>query len=307
MPSSTLSRLLPILLPALLVACPLGSDKDSSDEDEVSATERICSRWNVDRADLSEGAWSGSVASCDPGDMDASGRENALRVTNLYRWLCDLPPVDHDPVRDAANQACALMMHANGTLSHYPDASWACYSAEGASSAGQSNIATTPAVNAVDLYMVDPGNPNTLGHRRWILSNSLGPIGFGSTSGYSCMHVLYGSGTASASWTAWPPPGVVPFEALTPPTTWGYSLDSTGWSVQSDEIDLSKAEALVSSAGADLPVRTTALDANYGSRWAISFIPQGWQAEAGRSYHIEIQGVTPPITYDVNVVDCSGA
>ncbi|HET6584548.1 MAG TPA: CAP domain-containing protein, partial [Nannocystaceae bacterium] len=170
------------------------SADDASSGDSGSAADEMCMRWNADRSDLDEGTWSGSVASCTPGDITASARENALRVTNLYRWLADLPPIETDPARDQLAQACALMMDANDQLSHDPPGSWTCYSDDGADAAGSSNIASTAAVYAVDLYMVDPGNPTTLGHRRWILSNSIGPTGIGSTSDYSCMWTLGGSG-----------------------------------------------------------------------------------------------------------------
>ena len=44
--------------------------------------------------------------------------------------------------------------------------------------------------------MVDSGNATTIGHRRWILSNSLGPIGIGGTDRASCMWTLSGTGRA---------------------------------------------------------------------------------------------------------------
>ncbi|MCK9462984.1 MAG: CAP domain-containing protein [Proteobacteria bacterium] len=261
----------------------------------------MCERWNADRADLSEGAWSGSLDTCDAGDITESARESALRLVNLYRWLCGLPAVTDDATKNAGAQECALMMHANGTLNHYPPTSWTCYSDAGASTAGQSNIATAAAVGAVDLYMVDPGNPTTIGHRRWILSNSLGPIGIGSTSGYSCMHVLYGSGSAGASWTAWPPSGQVPIAAFTP--SWS-SVDDTGWTVQSDSISLSSADVTVTLGGDDKPVTVTHLLEGYGSSSAISFIPSGWSTAAGNTYHVTLSGVSSPIEYDVEVIDC---
>ena len=62
----------------------------------------VCARWKADRADLSEGTWTGDVASCTPGDIGATARANALRLVNLYRWLAALPAVVTDPTRDAA-------------------------------------------------------------------------------------------------------------------------------------------------------------------------------------------------------------
>ncbi|MEX1368718.1 MAG: CAP domain-containing protein [Nannocystaceae bacterium] len=281
------------------------TDGDSTGEPgpHPGEVELMCNRWTSDRADLDEGTWSGSVASCDPGDISASGRANALRLLNLQRFMVGLPEVSTDPGRDASAQACALMMHANGSLSHNPPMGWTCYSPDGAGAAGSSNISTGPGVLSVDLYMVDPGNPTTLGHRRWILSNSLGPVGLGSTSSYSCMWVIGGGGGGSNAWTAWPAPGPFPIEAVDP---LGFSsLDETGWSIQSDGIDLSGAQVTITTgAGEPRPVSVTVLAGGYGSSTAISMIPQGWSTEVGTTYHVQVDGVGMPIEYDVHVVDC---
>ncbi len=309
---------------ALLVAC--GDDDIKSSDDDGSGAgasggsdaggagaggdsgsgggdSGVCARWRADRMDLDEGSWSGDLMACQAGDIAADSRDNALRLTNLYRWLADLPPVVTDATRDQKAQACALIMHANEQLSHNVDSSWTCFSDDGSEAAGKSNIATTPGVRGVDLYMVDPGNDTTLGHRRWILSNSLGPIGLGSTSDYSCMWTLGGSNDAGREWIAFPPPGDVPLELMNP-FTWT-SVDETGWSVQSDDIDLSNAAVSVTDDGTDMPVTVTVLQNGYGSTHAISFIPQGWTSEAGHTYRVSVTGITPTIEYDVSIADCS--
>jgi hypothetical protein len=278
------------------------ADGDSDADADGDADAQVCERWNDDRADLSEGTWSGNVGTCDAGDVTGGGRANALKLVNLYRWLAGLPPVVNDAGRDAMGQECALMMHANGQLSHSPPSSWTCYTADGASAAGNSNIASTAGVAGVDLYMVDPGNPTTIGHRRWILSNSLGPVGLGTTDSYSCMWVLGGSGSAGAQWTAWPSPGVFPVEAIAP--TWWSSVDETGWTVQSDSISLSGAQVTVTADSQDKPVQVFGLSSGYGSSSAIRFTPQGWATQAGTTYHVEVTGISTPISYDVEVVSC---
>lgn len=279
-------------------------DTGGTDTGPDPAVEAMCDRWLSDRADMSEGSWSGSVAACDPGDVSADGRANALRVLNLYRWMVGLPAVVTDPGRDAMAQACALMMHANGSLSHDPPMGWTCWSPDGDTAAGSSNISTGPGVMSVDLYMTDPGNATTLGHRRWILSNSTGPVGLGSTSEYSCMWVLGGAGGGNNAWTAWPPPGPFPFEAVAP-LGWT-SLDQTGWSLQSDGIDLSGAQVAITVGGEPRPVSVTVLAGGYGSTHAISMVPSGWTVQPDTTYHVRVDGVAGgPIEYDVQVVSCS--
>ena len=195
------------------------------------------------------------------------------------------------------------MMQANNTLSHTPPMNWTCWNADGAQGAGNSNIAGTAAVTAVDLYMVDYGNETTIGHRRWILSNSLGPTGIGSASSYSCMWTLGGNGNAGKSWTAWPSPGTFPYEAINP-LWWGTGLNEAGWTVQSDSIDLGGAQATITAEGQNKPVNLIHLAGGYGSTQAINMIPQGWSAQAGVSYHVEISGINPTISYDVDIVNC---
>jgi hypothetical protein len=262
----------------------------------------VCARWNGDRTNLSEGTWSGSVEGCMPGDISADGRANALRLYNLYRWLADLPAVTTEASRDRQAQACALMMRANGMLSHMPPNTWTCWTQEGADGASSSNISSGPGVSSADGYMIDPGNPTTIGHRRWILSNSLGPIGIGSTAtGASCMQNLRGTGRAGKPWMAWPSPGIIPLQAIVARRG---SLDSTGWTVQSDNINLAAATVTVTSGGMARPVVVTQLMGGYGSRYAIRFNPQGWTTAVG-TYSVSVSGVTPAISYEVNVVDCA--
>ncbi|HEY4156945.1 MAG TPA: CAP domain-containing protein, partial [Polyangiaceae bacterium] len=236
------------------------------------------------------------------GDLSANARANALRVVNLYRFLAALPEVTTDPTLDASDQQCALMMLANNTLSHTPPTTWTCFTQAGADAAGSSNISSGPAVGSVDSYMIDDGNPTTLGHRRWVLSNSLGPIGIGGTNKASCMHTLNGTGKAGKAWMAWPSAGTIPLQALNGARN--QSVDITGWSIQSEKIDLSAAQVTVMMDGAAQPVTVTQLLANYGTKYAIDFIPQGWKTQAGKTYSVSVSGVTPAIAYDVQIVDC---
>ena len=266
-----------------------------------SAAAAVCTRWQSDRADMAEGTWSGDVAACNAGDVSADGRANAVKLVNLFRYLAGLPPVTNDPARDAKNQACALMMHANGMLSHTPPTSWTCYSGEGAEAAGSSNIASGPGVMAVDMYMSDFGNEGTMGHRRWILSDTLGPIGIGSTSGASCMWVIGGAGATMSPWIAWPPAGIVPSGAL------GVSFvptDQSGWTLQSSMIDLTNAQVEITDGGDPRQVDVQVLGQGYGSTWAIRMVPNGWTSQPGHTYKVHVTGAASPIDYEVDVIDC---
>lgn len=272
-------------------------------DDSDRSPEAVCARWNADRQDLSEGTWSGSVQDCDPGDISADGRANALRQYNLYRWLADLPAVETSPDRDRIAQACALLMQANNSLSHDPPMSWTCWTQDAYDGASSSNISTGPGVRSADGYMIDSGNATTIGHRRWILSNSLGPIGLGSTgNGASCMQNLTGTSDAGKDWMAWPPPGAFPLQAYG--TGGRNSLSDTGWTIQSDRINLSNAQVSVTSGGEDRPMSVTQLQGGYGSRYAFRFNPEGWDVEAGATYSVSVSGIDTPISYEFQIVDC---
>ena len=285
---------------SLALAAGCGATEGASGGQDAGTADR-CERWNTDRAEIADGTWSGSVAACDPGDMDPAWREQVLRQINLYRWLAGQAEVTNEPGFAQRAQACSLMMHANQQLSHTPPASWECWSQAGADGAGSSNIANAPGVSAIDLFMVDPGNPTTIGHRRWILSPRIGRVGVGSTSEFSCLHVFDDTGTGDAAFVAWPPPGRFPIQAATGFDT---SIDQTGWTVQSDDVDLDGATVTVTADGSDLPVALTLLKGGYGSAHAVSLVPQGWAIEAGVTYHVEFAGVSTPIAYDVEPVDC---
>lgn len=289
-----------------LAGCIGSADTDTAptgDGTDTDAIHAVCTRWNADRAALTEGTWSGSAATCDPGTLSSDARESALRLVNLYRFVGGLPPVTEGENLEAGVQACSLMMQANGSLSHSPPSSWSCYSSEGAATAGVSNIASGPAVMAIDMYMADFGNETTMGHRRWLLSNSLGPIGIGGTSGFSCLQVIGGSGAADKAWQAWPPDGPMPIQAMSNSFV---PVDQAGWTVQSDAYDLSAASVAVTrDDGQDMPVTTSVLAQGYGSASALRFVPNGWTSEAGHTYHVVVSGSTTSIAWDSQMVDCS--
>jgi Cysteine-rich secretory protein family len=267
-------------------------DRPSSDR----AVE-VCRRWTCDRQDRADGAWNGNVMACNAGDMTTAGRSNALRLINLFRFLGDLPEVQTRADLDTKAQACALMMDANNALDHSPPTNWACYTQAGAEAAGKSNICSTGAASCMDLYMNDRGNDTTYGHRRWFLSNSLGPIGIGGTPSGSCHLVIGGSGQAKKSYLAFPSAGPQPLGAA-------QLADSTGWSIQSDSINLDNALVTVQSDNQSLPVNVAKLGQGYGSTWAIKIV-HSWKVAAGKSYTVNVTGVATPISYVVQVLDCS--
>jgi hypothetical protein len=197
------------------------------------------------------------------------------------------------------------MMDANNALSHTPPTNWNCYTDGGSEAAGKSNISTGRAVRSIDLYMSDFGNDTTIGHRRWFLSNSLGPVGIGGTPGGSCHWVIGGSGNAARNWMAYPPPGPVPLQAIAIPGL--PSVDSTGWTVQTyaAAYNLAGATVQVLDNGVAAPVTVTQLGNGYGSTYALRFNPQGWTSTAGHTYDVTVTLANATvITYQVQPILC---
>ena len=118
------------------------------------------------------------------------------------------------------------------------------------------------------------------------------------------MWVLDGSGTATRPFVAWPSPGPFPLAAFSVSPFGTTTVNDTGWTIQSDSIDLSGAQVTVTRAGAELPVTVTQLLGNRGSTYALRFNPEGWLPEAGSSYQVDVAGVNSPISYSVDVVSC---
>jgi len=258
----------------------------------------VCRRWTADRVDRSEGTWTGNADACMAGDVTEPGRTNALKILNLYRFLAEMPEVTTEATRNANAQECALMQSVNGGLSHTPPMTWKCYTAGGAEASGKSNISGGKGVSSIDLYMTDRGQAQ-MGHRRWCLANSLGPVGLGSATA-SCFWNLDGTGKAGKAFIPWPPSGPVPFDVFKV-----NSLDTAGWTIQSDTINLDAATVTVSDAGQDRPVAVAILPTGYGSRYAIKITPTGWTAQAGHSYAVSVAGTTMPIAYTVDAIDCA--
>lgn len=134
------------------------------------------------------------VANCKAGTLGANVRAEALAVINTIRALHKLPAVTYSDADQAEAMESALMMAANGQLSHTPPTSWKCYSASGAAGAGSSNLygavpspflSLTPTDTIFAGWMTEVRNivADNVGHRRWILSPFLTSIAYGRVAG----------------------------------------------------------------------------------------------------------------------------
>lgn len=255
--------------------------------------------------------WTGDVDTCTAGDTSAAYKDATLLRINYFRAMTGLPgDVVFDTAWNADCREAALMMIAEGSLSHSPPPSWACYSAAGASAAGKSNLALgRHGPGAIDLYILDSGSNNTaVGHRRWILYPPQETMGCGSTTasngwylGSNALRVIGGSGArpATPEWVAWPPSGYVP-----------YSLVYPRWSFSYPRADFSNATISMTHEGQ--PVAATKLPVSNGYAdntvvWEPQGIPSSRPSE-DEVYSVTVSNVlidSQPrqFTYNVILID----
>lgn len=195
---------------------------------------QFCTRWRADSRVQIEDGWDGNPDpdGCDPGTLDPRAIEDALVRTNLYRWMCGLAPVVEDPVLSAKAQAGAVLLRDLGYLTHQPEPGPACYTTDGDTACGSSNIsAGYPTLAAsVDAYLADFGI-SSLGHRRWLLHPPLQRTGFGFVEGAGSYGVQWIIGTGSTqipAFVAWPSASWFPGDALV--GRWSFSVRSADFS-----------------------------------------------------------------------------
>lgn len=191
--------------------------------------------------------WTGATAGCNAGDVNATVRENVIKRVNYYRRLVGLP--DKVTLNTAQSQKCqeaALYMIANHTITHYPSAGGACYTAGAADAAGHGNLAISygsgelaanHSVNAVSGYIEDPGANNlAVGHRAWILFPQLTAMGTGSAfngpdQNWAANCLMWGdniSGPAvNIDFVAYPPANYIPSSLVFP--RWSFSIQGANF------------------------------------------------------------------------------
>lgn len=263
--------------------------------------------------------WNGSVAGCQPGATSQVWRDAVAQRVNFFRAMSGIPSsITFLDENNRKAQQAALMMSANGALSHTPPASWNCYSAEGAEAAGKSNLSLGNAgAAAVFSQMRDNGANNTFaGHRRWILYPQTRLMGAGDIPGENgkqasnSLWVFDGNYGATRpavrdDFVAWPPKGYVPFQLIFP--RWSFSYPGA---------DFSAATVNVSKAGSSVAVGLEQPNNGYGENTLV-FNPENRNTTAETSLprpaqdtaysvtigNVLVGGVVRSFSYTVNVFD----
>ena len=208
--------------PGQFVAVTLDKDDkffDTWDRDAIRAS--AFTEFNRKEPDH---GWTGDIDNCVAGTTSQPYRDSIFQRVNWYRQMAGLNPVVENLEFSDFAQHAALIMAAEGGLSHFPGGDWACYTQSGYVGASHSNLYLGRAgISSIDGYIRDPGVNNLrVGHRRDILSPDVGEFGTGDIPpGRS--NGLYTTRWSRASeireergFVAWPPPGYVP-----PAVNWG--------------------------------------------------------------------------------------
>ena len=260
--------------------------------------------------------WTGSRASCSAGTTSQAFRDAVLLRINYFRAMAGVPDhVTFSSTYTAKAQQAALMMSVNGQLSHSPPSTWTCYSADGATAAGSSNLALgNYGWGAINAYMKDSGSNNTAaGHRRWILYPQTQDMGSGDVppDGGRASNVLWvfdshmweARPPARDTFVAWPPPGYVPYQVVYP--RWSFSYPAA---------DFSQASVTMTQGQQGVPVSLEAVADGYGENTLV-WIPNGMSNSASwpkpssdTAYRVTVSNVIVSgsrraFTYDVTVID----
>jgi hypothetical protein len=187
--------------------------------------------------------WAGTVTPCNDGATATAYQNATFERVNVFRTLAGLPGniTAFASPQQPDDQAAALMMVANQTLSHAPPSNWICYTQAGYDGASRSNLTLGGGFNyngptAIEGYMDDSGNGNSfVGHRRWILYPAQAHMATGDVdataenAGYSANALWvvgpFGTRAATPNGTPWPPNGYVPWQLLPPSSNrWSFSF-----------------------------------------------------------------------------------
>lgn len=210
---------------------------DLDDTARASAKKLYVDYYLASANDVSDIAWTGDEPSCSAGTVPQTTKDKILMRLAYFRKAVGLNnAIAESQTKSEKAQQAALMMHANGTLDHFPPNSWKCFTEDGKQAAANSLLTSINNANAIDSYIRDHGAENgPVGHRRWLLWPRLQEMGIGNTSNYNALWVLGNSGTTPADapeFIAWPPEGFVPKQVVYP--RWSFSIrdaDFTGTTV----------------------------------------------------------------------------
>ncbi|SHI55886.1 CAP domain-containing protein [Pseudozobellia thermophila] len=311
------STVLRLALPAifLMSACSK-DDKPTSETEELSTTIDTSEReaalalyedyYMASSTSASDVLWTGDEPSCTLGSVPQNTKDRILGRLHYFRKAVGLNNVvAENSAKSEKAQAAALMMHANGSLEHYPPDTWKCFSEAGKEAAANSLLTSAAGSAAIDSYIRDQGAENgPVGHRRWLLWPRLQEIGIGNTDHYNALWVIGDAGTPPADapeFIAWPPEGFVPKQVVYP--RWSFSIANA-------DFEDTKVSMRYSN-GSTIAVETEELSKAYADNtivWQPDFEPSGITKDTSLIVSIQSVGINGEATdfeYEVILFDAT--
>lgn len=297
-----------VLLAALCASLLLAASTSAAGRDDALAD------YNAAQADAAVPAgWTGSTDTCTVGAESQASLDATLDTLNIVRGFAGAGPVTFSAEKNHRALAAAMMMLAQGDLSHDPPSSWKCWTAEGHDGASTSNLYLGASGAESMVGFVNDAGVESLGHRRWVLDPEAMEMGSGSTGGSNALVVVGsgGDGSRAASLpadnlVAWPAPGWFP-------STWIFEDWSVaiGNGLTQGSVSLADAQVSVTVDGENAAVSDVRdLGASFGTgatlRWRVAL-----PANALRGDHdvkVDVAGVTLngaplPVSYTVKAFD----
>eukprot|EP00051_Salpingoeca_urceolata_P015716 m.205147 g.205147 ORF g.205147 m.205147 type:complete len:646 (-) comp18481_c1_seq3:898-2835(-) len=287
--------------------------------------------WNLYLSSVNNNVgFTGNVADCTAGTIDAQFRQATVLRLNLFRLMLGLQPVSEnaDTAQHNACQESSVMMARNKQLSHYPPPNWDCFTYPGANASAASNLilgatSAPPGTRdsfvgpkSIDDFFDDQGANNAaVGHRRWFIYPGLRTVSVGAAiwqdAGlyYEASAIWVGQGNFEApsssmrKWVAWPQ-GYFPASLLPASRRWSFTFrDADFTNAQVTVTDTSASTQLsvvIEHRGlpGGLPESTLV--------WLLTINPDVTSSDA--MYHVEVAGFTvhgepQNVAYDVIVAD----
>lgn len=189
------------------------------------------------------------------GALSDGALEAALSEVNFIRYLAGLEPVEAEKELSGLAQYGAVLMAANGSLSHSPekpDGMAEDFYQKGREAAASCNLIMLNWFEedilgeAVRQFARDDGEGNryVLGHRRWLLYPQMKYTGFGLAQdaegrSYAAMYVMDESNEAAEyDMILWPSAGAFPAEYMGVDTPWSVSLNPQKYDLDSSALKI---------------------------------------------------------------------
>ena len=243
------------------------------------------------------------------GQIDEECLQDALNLLNMYRLIAGLEPTVITPQAQEYAQAAALACAIKNTVSHSPgtpsdmDSELRAKCAYGAFNCNLAGGSGT-LVNTLRRFMIEANGDRNFLHRRQLLKQDMPETGFGaaiSETGVMCSSAYVNASLYENKVISYPGENQ-PLEFF------GSGIYSAGyvWTVLVPEsVDEEKVLVTITDTKTgkvwEFSLENDNMRIDNGSTTYLMFCPEDIYYHEGDKYHVDITGLSTPISYDVNM------